>query len=481
MYDFYIGIDIGTSSTKGILIDSDGKIVKQASVSHEYIINGEGLVEQSPDIYWIDFKQVLSMLRIHGKVNAISVTGLSPCIVPVDRKGIPVRNSILYMDRRAWKEAQLVQEHFGRDELLKLTGNRADPFFGGYKLIWMIKNEPDKYARTWKVLDPAKYVIYKLTGKAIIDPVTASMYAPYFDINNNEWSGEVFSEGMDRLPDIIGVEQEVGQITNMAAAEIGLAAGTPVVNGSSDATMAAYSCGVTGNGDSCIIYGSTGLWMSVTDNIKYDDRLVNTRNAFGNGIMVSGGVLTFGSLLEWFSKNVAHVSLKKLDSEASKLQQATGIISLPYFMGERTPVWDPRIRGAILGISLSHSREHLYMALVESTALALKQNIDIASEIGVNVKEAKITGGGANSRLWRQVISDITGIRQLYLRPNAGSAFGSAFLAGAWNGEWNFFDIKKQLKVAEVIDPCMEKADFYTKLYSKYLKLYPAIKNISDD
>ncbi|MEM4092776.1 MAG: FGGY family carbohydrate kinase [Conexivisphaerales archaeon] len=482
MEGFYIGVDIGTSSTKGIMLDRSGEVISQTSVAHGYSIRSEGWVEQDPKMYWDDFREVIRRLHVSGRVCAIGITGLSPSIVPVDKEGAPVMNSIIYMDRRAWKEAEFVEKRFERDELLKITGNRADPFFGGYKLMWMIKNEQDKYARTWKVLDPAKYVIFKLTGRAAIDPVTASMYAPYFDINRNAWTGEVFSEGIDKLPDITDANGIIGHVTGWAATETGLEEGISVINCSTDATMSAYSCGVTTHGDSCIIYGSTGLWMTVVDNVKYDDRLVNTRDLTGKSTMISGGVLTFGSLLEWFSKKVAHKSLRELDIEASKLQpEVNEIISLPYFMGERTPVWDIKARGAIIGISLVHGRGHLYRSLVESTAFAMRQNIEVARKIGVEVKEAKTTGGGANSRFWRQVISDVTGVRQLYLKPNFGAAFGSAFLGAVADGEFDFLDIKKMTIIAEVTNPRKEMSNIYSRLYRKYLRSYPAVKDILGD
>jgi xylulokinase len=489
MSKYFIGIDIGTSETKAIAINENAEIVAQASTSHGINILKNGWIEQDANkIYWDDFRKTVSqILKSVDNVNAIGISGLSPSLVPIDSNGEPVRDSIIYMDRRGDKEAKKLEEELGMNEVIKITGNAPSSFFGGYKLAWFINNEPENYKRTWKVLDASKYIVYKLTGMTVMDEVSASLFAPYFDMNKNSWSYEidkVLGGGTEKLPEICRVGDVVGYVTNDAAGKTGLPEGTPVIAGSTDAAMAAYSSGVTNVGDSCLIYGSTGVWMTVTNIAKYDYRLINSKYLWGNTI--SGSVLTFGSLLKWFAENVLkkNVSiLKDLDLEAENIPPGSeGIITLPYFMGERTPIWDPNIRGMIIGLSISHTRGSVYRSLLEGVSFGLRQSIDVAKEMGIKINVMKAIGGGAKSRIWRQIVSDVTGIRQEYVYPNYGAAFGTAFLAANAIGVFKDpAEIKNYVKIVDVNIPNESLMNIYSKIYSRYLKLYPTMKMILGD
>jgi len=497
--EFLIGVDIGTLGSKGVIIDSEGRVLAQHFVEHGINIPRPGWAEQNPEDYWNEFKVIVRNLLIKSnvspdKIAGIGISSLSPDACPVDKEGKPVRSALIYMDRRAVEECDLVRGEFGEEEILKITGNAIDPYFSGYKMLWIMRNEPEIYRKTWKFLNACKYVVLKLTGVPSVDLSNAVLAAPFFNFLKRKWSDDVISRlGFDaeKLPEVFDLGKVIGEITRSTASETGLIAGTPIVSCAPDAMMSFYSVGATEVGDSVFMIGTTGCWGVITPKPVFDPRLINGYYVGEDSKYISvAGMATTGALVRWFRdefgilerdvERLAGVSAYSLlDREAEKVPPGSdGLIVLPYFMGERTPIWDPRARGVIFGLTLYHTRAHIFRAILESAGYALRQHVEIVRELGIDIRRLIAVNGGAKSRLWRQIISDITGLPQQYVPEAPGAPYGDAFLAGVATGIFkNPTQIRDYVKIAEETRPNKENAAIYEKLYKIYLTLYPALKN----
>jgi len=499
---YLLGVDIGTSSSKGVIINSNGKVLAESSVEHGLNIIKPGWIEQDPEkCYWNDFKEIVKVLLKKTNISprdikGIGLSGLSPDIVPIDKDGSVIRPAIIYMDRRAWKECEELKNRLG-EELLEITGSVADPYFAGYKLIWYMRNEPENYRRTWKLLNADKYVVFRLTGKPAVDRINARGFSPYYDIHKETWSEEIsklVGGGIEKLPEIFESNEIIGCVTSDAAKETGLAEGTPVVACGPDAIVSAYSVGMVQTGDSCFMYGTTGCWFVVVDKPIIDKRLLSTYHVIPGKYILGGGMIATGALVRWFRDNFGQLekyiesvsdisAYQLLDRQAEKIAPGSdGLVVLPYFMGERTPIWDVNAKGLIFGLNLNHTKAHLYRALLEASGYGLRHHIDIAKSLGVDIKEMLAVNGGARSRIWRQIISDITGVPQLYVSPAPGAPFGDAFIAGIGTGIFKKFeDIKKYIYIKERTESNNKNHEVYSKLYNVYLKLYPQVKESCEE
>ncbi|MDW8034407.1 MAG: FGGY-family carbohydrate kinase, partial [Nitrososphaerota archaeon] len=380
---------------------------------------------------------------------------------------------------------------FGDDTILTITGNAIDPYFAGYKILWIMRNEPENYKKTWKFLNACKYVVYKLTEIPSVDLSNAVLNAPFFDIIHKGWSEKICSAlnfDREKLPQIYGLGEIIGTTTKKASLETMLPEGVPVISCAPDALMSCYSVGGLRNGDSVFMYGTTGCWSIIVDKQVWSRHFINTFYISDKFVAVAG-LLTVGALVRWFRDEFGFVekeverlvgvsAYSLLDGEAEKVPPGSdGLVVLPYFMGERTPVWDPLARGVILGLTLYHTRAHIFRALLESTGYALKQHIEIARELGIDIKRIVAVNGGARSKLWRQIISDIIEMPQQYISKTAGAPFGDAFLAGV---AVKIFkkpeDIKEYIEIDEETRPNQENSKKYNQLYRIYLELYPKLR-----
>jgi len=491
---YLFGIDIGTFGSKGVLIDAEGKLHAEHFIEHGVNVVRPGWVEQDPErCYWQDFKTITRILLEESKIDpgdiaGIGISSLAPDMLPIDRDGKPVRPCIIYMDRRAERECKWVQDNIGFERVFEVSGNAIDSYFAGYEVLWYLNNEPENYDRTWKILNADKYIIYKLTGEAVIDHTTATIFAPLFDYKRREWSEEICGitgVDVDKLPRSFEPHEVVGEVDSKGERETGLAEGTPIVSGAPDAMMSSLSVGILDRGESAFTYGTTGCWVIVQEEPRFDPRFVNALYFSGKYTSV-GAMVTTGGLVRWFRDQFGHPERQRaevegisayrlLDEEAEKIPPGCdGLVTLPYFMGERTPIWDPMARGIIFGLNLYHTRAHIYRSLLEAAGYALKQHMEIAREIGIEVKSMIAANGGAKSKLWRQIVSDITGFPQLYVPKAPGAPFGDALLAGIGVGLFKRFeDVKRFVKVEEEVIPNKTLTKIYSKLFQVYKNLYP--------
>ncbi|MEM3864821.1 MAG: FGGY family carbohydrate kinase, partial [Nitrososphaerota archaeon] len=305
---YLIGVDIGTLGSKGILIDNEGKIVNSYFIEHCLHIPRPGWAEQDAEnVYWKDFKNIVRNLITKSDVNpekiiAIGISSLSPDACPIDESGKPVRPTLIYMDRRAVDECNLVRQRFGEDLIFSITGNAIDPYFAGYKMLWIMRKEPENYKKTWKFLNACKYVVYKLTEVPSVDISNAVLNAPFFDKNHRVWTDRICSElnfDKEKLPQVFDLGKIIGTVTKKASIETMIPEGVPVVSCAPDALMSYYSVGGIENGDSVFMYGTTGCWGIITDKPLWSRYFVNTFYV-GGKLVFTAGLLAVGALVRWF-------------------------------------------------------------------------------------------------------------------------------------------------------------------------------------
>jgi xylulokinase len=497
--EYLLGIDIGTYESKGVLTTPAGKIIAQAAVSHDLSLPKPGWVEHDADqVWWHDFcwltRKLIQQSAIQSsQILAVGCSGIGPDLLPVDEQGQPLRPAILYgIDTRASAEIAELERRIGNERIIAISGNSLSSQSVGPKILWLARNEPDIFRRTRHFLTATGYLVFRLTGRAFIDNYTAATFAPLFNIHTLTWDEELCQGIVDPrlLPEPAWSGQVAGEITPYAAEATGLLVGIPVVVGTTDAAAEALSVGVTNPGELMLMYGSTLFFIHVIDRLLIEPRLW-TGVYLEDGLWaLAAGMATSGALTRWFRDQFAQNEMDAetqggLNAYASLSKAAAqippgshGLVVLPYFSGERTPIHDPLARGVIAGLTLSHSRAHVYRALLEGVAYGIAHNLEVIRESGGKTEQAIAVGGGTKSRTWLQIVSDVTGIKQIVPQQTLGAAYGDAFLAGLGIGKFKkLTDVKAWVQLAEVIQPNPKNYLQYQKYYGEYRKMYPSLKD----
>ncbi len=397
-----LGIDIGTYSAKGVLCNPEGDVLASHVVEHGLSLPRPGWAEQDADaVWWNGLVAICHELlgdRYGGAdVGAVAVSAIGPCMLPVDANGRPLRPGVLYgIDTRAQAEIDWLNEQYGDSALFDLGGMALTSQAIGPKILWLRRNEPEIYRKTHKVLTASSYLIYRLTGEYVIDRHTGAHFNPLIDIRTLEWDTR-FAEpiiNLEKLPELHWSTDIVGVVSEAAAGETGLAAGTPVTAGTVDAAAEAISVGVVEPGDLMVMYGTTMFFILVTDRPIPDRRVWATGYVLPGTYDIAGGMATTGALTRWFRDEFAGIEVgaeaeggtnayAALADMAEKIPAGSdGLICLPYFAGERTPIHDPDARGVFAGLTLTHTRAHLYRALLEGTAFGVRHNTEALQEMG---------------------------------------------------------------------------------------------------
>ncbi|HVL25955.1 MAG TPA: FGGY-family carbohydrate kinase [Thermomicrobiales bacterium] len=492
--ELLLGVDIGTYSAKGVLCTPDGEVLATHIVEHGISMPRPGWVEQDADAVWWDgFVAICRALtggRYEGAdIGAVAVSAIGPCMLPVDAAGRPLRPGVLYgIDTRAQAEIDWLNERFGEEALFELGGMALTAQAIGPKILWLRNKEPETFARTHKILTASSYLIHRLTGEYVIDRHTGAHFNPLVDIRTLEWDAR-FAEPIveiEKLPALHWSTEVVGTVGQAAAAATGLAPGTPVTAGTVDAAAEAISVGVVMPGDLMVMYGTTMFFLLVTDRPQPDPRFWSTGYVLPGVYDVAGGMSTTGALTRWFRDEFAADERRAeadggpnayaaLSALAESIPAgAEGLVCLPYFAGERTPIHDSRARGVFAGLTLSHTRAHMYRALLEGTAFGVRHNVEALSEMGAVPRRLVAVGGGANSRLWLQIVSDAVGLPQVVPARTIGASYGDAFLAGLATGIVPGIEALADtwVSVAEVIEPRPRERRRYDDVYRVYRSLY---------
>ncbi|MEJ8855542.1 FGGY-family carbohydrate kinase [Variovorax robiniae] len=486
MASLLLGIDIGTFSSKAALVTLAGEVLRTAVVPHGIATPAPGHVEQDADgVWWHDLvalcRQLLDGSPYSGKdVAAVAVSAIGPCLLPLDEAGRPLRPGILYgVDVRAAQQIDELDALIGRDRirdfsLMSLTSQAIGP-----KIRWLRQREPEVWRQTRRLTTASAYLVWRLTGEHRIDRHTASHFMPLYDPRTAGWSDR-YAEHVaptSMLPAPGWSDEVAGAITQAAAEATGLAPGTPVAVGAVDALSEAISVGVVQPGDLMVMYGSTTFFILVQDAPTPDERVWTVAGAYPAQFNLAAGMSTTGSLTRWFQDQFAR---DLPEGDASMLFEAAarvapgagGLVFLPYFSGERTPINDPQARGVIAGLSLAHTREQLFRAILEGVACGVRHNVETLAQLGAQARRVVAVGGGAQTDTWLQIVSDVSGLRQEVPTLTLGACYGDAFLAGFAAGLLRREQITEWVKPGRIIEPATALRPTYDALYRDYLDLY---------
>jgi xylulokinase len=500
MAKLLLGIDIGTYSSKGVLCRLDGTIVAEARADHEMSIPRPGYAEHDAEaVWWGDFRQIARALTDQvpqsDRISAVGVSAIGACVLPVGADGRPLRPGILYgVDTRAVNQIDALEARHGREALVDFTGSRLTTQAVGPKILWIRENEPEIYAQTEKFITSTSYIIHKLTGRYVIDAHTASEFGPLLDIRSMTWSDRFAGEiaPLETLPEIGWSDAIAGEVTPEAEAETGIPAGTPVNFGAVDALSEAVSVGVLEAGELMIMYGSTTFFIFFLDRPVPSHKLWLEAGVFEGQYEYSAGLSTSGSLTTWFRDHFAQdlvgaqgeggpnaYAVLAAEAQASPAG-ANGLLFLPYMSGERTPIFDPKARGVVAGLSLSHTRGDLYRAALEGTAYAIRMNLEAMQAAGAVIDHGVAVGGGASNALWLQIVSDVSGIPQWLPEKTIGASYGDAFLAGLAAGDLPDKDILRTewVTIREKIQPREAFRQAYEPYYQQFKALYADTRTV---
>jgi xylulokinase len=492
---YLMGIDIGTYSSKGVLVDAQTGDIADSHIIEHGISNPEpGWAEHDADrVWWNEFVQIsrhlLSSTKIHPEeIKSIGTSGLGACVLPVDEAGKPLRQAILYgIDTRAIEEMAELEHVFGKEKIFLTSLMNLSTQSTGPKILWIKNHERHIYDQTRCFLTSEAYLVNRLTGKNTLDYLTAADFAPMFDVRKRTWNVETtqYITSLAKLPDLSWSCKLCGKITREAARETGLMVDTPVIVGTTDSASEALSAGVSNTGEMVMMFGSSFYFILITGKNTPLDLFWSSAWLEEGAYVLQGGTSTSGSLTRWFRDNLAPLEIEAQNtggenayaSLAKLLDQsprgANGLIALPYFEGERTPVYDPQARGVLFGLTLKNTRADIYRALLEGVGFGIRHILDEMRIAGVYPSRMIGAGGGTQNLGWMQIISDIANIEMVIPEKQIGACYGDAFMAGVGIGLFNNpNEITRWVKMKYHLKPDPNASKLYEKFYMIFRDLY---------
>lgn len=486
---YFLGIDVSTTGSKALIINESGTVVATASTPHTLSTPKPLWSEQHPQEWWdaafASIRKVLAAAGILGEqVAAIGLTGQMHGLVLLDEAGNVLRPAILWNDQRTEAQCEEIHARIGRDRLISITGNVALTGFTAPKILWVRENEPDIYQRIRHILLPKDYVRLRLTGDYAMDKADGSGTI-LFDLKTRSWSSEVLDElgiNAEWMPPTFEGPQFTGRVTPEAATVTGLKAGTPVAAGGGDQAAGAVGVGAVETGVIALALGTSGVVFATTPSalVESQGRLHAFCHAVPDRWHFMGVMLSAAGSLQWYRDMIAPgMSFDELVAEAELAPAGCeGLLFLPYLSGERTPHPDPLARGAFVGLTLRHTRAHLTRAVLEGVAFGLKDSLGLLQAANVGeAHQVRVSGGGAKSRLWRQILADVLQTELVTVNTTEGAAYGAALLAAVGAKAWP--DITTACRITIQITgsavPDVSKLRIYQHIYSIYRDLYPAL------
>jgi xylulokinase len=491
---YWLGIDVGTGGTRALLIDRRGKVRHSVTVPHEDIrMDRPFWAEQDPENWWDATCKatsgVLSAAGISGRdIRGIGLSGQMHGLVTLDKANRVVRPALIWCDQRSQQQVDKINNLVGREAVVSYTANPVLTGFTLPKLLWVRDNEPKSFAEVCRILLPKDFVRFKLTGAYVSDVSDASGTA-LFDVVHRRWSAELLARlALDPgiLPDVVESQAISGSVSAHAAAATGLAQGTPVVGGAGDQAASAIGNGIVAAGVASCTLGTSGVVFAHMPAPAYDPdgRIHTFCHAVPQAWHVMGVTQAAGFCLQWFRRNLApDASYDALTTEAATAEAGSqGLYWLPYLMGERTPHLDASARGGWIGLTARHKRADLIRALLEGVSFSQKDCLDIVEQTAGAVDVVRVSGGGARSPFWRQLLADILGKRIVTLETEEGSAYGAALLALSGTGEYASIQEVCSTVVREtaVIEPSPEMQARYSEAHQTYRALYPALRSVNN-
>lgn len=497
---YFIGIDVGTTGAKVVLMDMNGAVITTAS--NEYPMHNPHLFwsEQDPDDWWNASCKSLQAVIAQGKVKTaeikgIGLTGQMHGLVTLDKNNKVLYPCIMWNDQRTAAECEEITNLIGGNKLLSLTGNPVLPGFTAPKILWLKKNKPDIYSRIRKVLLPKDYIRFKLTGEFFSDVSDASGTS-LLNVKERSWSNEILNKldiPSSWMPEVVESVSPTAAVSKSAASATGLIEGTPVFAGGGDQAAGAVGAGAVKEGIVSIVLGTSGVVFTHSDNFRVEPEgklhafchsVPDTWHLMGVTLSAAGSFRWYRDTFAGEEKTEAALTGKDVyeiltTSAASVPAGCEGLFFLPYLTGERTPHPDPHAKGAFVGLNVRHSKNHLTRAVMEGVAYSLRDCYELILNLGIKAESVIISGGGAKSSLWRSIISDMFDAEINTLSCTEGAPYGAAILAAVGTG--NYSDVieacNKMLRKETSIQPDTAKTELYSELYVVYKDLYPRLKN----
>ncbi len=482
----YIGVDLGTSSVKCILVDDNKEIIKTVSKDYELLIPKTNWTEQKPEDWISQTLEALKELLVEEtrKVKGISFSGQMHGLVLLDENDKVIRPAILWNDQRTVKQCDYLNNVIGKDKLSSYTANIALTGFTAPKVLWVKDNEPENFARISKIMLPKDYIAYCLSGTFATDMSDASGTL-YLDVNNRTWSKEmleILTIKEEQLPKLFESYEVIGEVIENVYRNIPQLEGTKVIIGGGDQAMGAIGVGSINNGDCSIALGTSGVIFVANDQFVVDKNNALHAFAHANGKYHSMGVmLSSAGSVNWYVEQVLQrKDYENLTDLAMQLPIDGELFFLPYIAGERTPINDPKAKGVMFGLSLGDKPEHIFKAVLEGVTFTFRDTFEVIKGEGVKVNKVRAIGGGANNPYWLQMIADILNVEVELINTNEGGALGAVILSAVGTGEYNSIEeaCNDFIKVTNLIKPRMDAVKEYDEKYARFSKIYPTVKDL---
>lgn len=496
---YLLGIDIGTSACKAALFDRKGQVLAAANGEYPVYYPEEGWAEQNPEEWWSAVcEAVRRVIRKAGiqpeEIAGVGIDGQSWSAIAIDKGGKVLTNTPIWMDTRAQSICDRLNEEIGEDEIFRIAGNSLQPSYTTAKILWYKENLPEVYSKIYKILQSNSYIAFKLTCQ-ISQDLSQGYGLHCFDMRTGQWDEEMCRKmGIPRdfLPEIVPSDRIIGTVTKKAAEESGLAEGTPVAAGGLDAACGTLGAGVIHSGETQEQGGQAGGMSICIEKYQADPRLILGFHVIPGKWLLQGGTTGGGGVMRWFEREFADYerlmreqtgisSLDQLNEIAEKVTPGCdGLVFLPYMAGERSPIWNPYAKGVFYGLDFSKTKGHMVRACMEGVAFSLRHNLETAEEAGAKAEILRAMGGSANSLLWTQIKSDVTGKTMAVPASDTATTLGAALLAGVGTGFYKDYEeaVAETVKVTRKHQPDPEKKAVYDKNYETYLELYRSLSGL---
>ena len=482
----YIGIDLGTSAVKLLLMDQNGKIEKIVSKEYPIFFPHPGWSEQNPEDWFSKTIEGLKELTSDcdkTQIGGISFGGQMHGLVVLDENDQVIRPALLWNDGRTIEECDYLNNVIGKENLSKYTANISFTGFTAPKILWIKNKEPENFKRIKKIMLPKDYIAYMLSGVHCTDVSDASGML-LFDVKNKTWSKEmcdICGITEDQLATIYESYETVGTLKDTIAKELGMPATVKIVAGAGDNAAAAVGTGTVGDGMCNISLGTSGTIFISSENFGVDKN--NALHAFAHAdghFHLMGCMLSAASCNKWWMDEIIGTTDYKGEQKKITKLGENHVFFLPYLMGERSPHNNPNARGTFIGMTMDTSREDMTQAVLEGVAFAIRDSFEIAKSLGIHIERTKICGGGAKSPLWKQIMANVLNIKVDVIESEEGPALGGAILAAVANKEFESVEdaASKLVKVIDTVEPTPELVAKYEEKYQKFAKIYPTVKNL---
>jgi D-xylulose kinase len=504
MSEIVLAIDAGTTGVRSMFFDRTGKVLGKAYSEFESMYPSPSWVEQDAESWWLKSCETIKRAMADGRLSPEKVVGISATnqretIVPIAEDGVPIRNAIVWQDRRTVPQCDWICNQMSEDEVYSITGLTVDPYFSAPKILWIKENEKSSFKKAHKFLLVHDYLIYCLSDELVTDFSNASR-TMLFDVRRGAWSermADVLGIPKEKLPTPVEPGVQVGELTARASKATGLKEGTPVVAGGGDQQCAALGVGVVREGMLKSTTGTGTFILAHSKTVRLDPgrRVLCSRHVVPNSFVVEASMFTTGSALKWFRDNLGSEERAIADDmgvdpyevitdEASKIPAGSeGVLHIPHFVGAGAPNWNPHSRGIFAGLALGHTRAHIVRSILEGVSYEIRTNIEVMRELGLPSKEVRVTGGAARSETWMQIQADILRTPVVRTQMEEATAVGAAILACKGIGLFKSVAqaAEEMVKTLPPLSPTKETLDVYQKGYKKFKALYSAISDLRLD